>query len=849
MDSFLRREDVARLPVLGLVEGLRRALAEVGLALLKAPPGTGKTTLLPLLLLAEDWLAGRKIVMLEPRRLAARAAAARMAALLGEALGERVGYRIRHESRVSAATRIEVVTEGILTRLLQDDPALSNYGLVIFDEFHERHLPGDLGLAFALQSRELLRPDLRLLIMSATLETEALAGFLPPASRLEAEDPGYPVAVDWLERPPAVDFLPALARLVCRALSESEGDLLVFLPGAGEIRRLAESLSDLGPGHLLLPLYGALPRARQDLVFQAAPPGNRKIILATDIAESSLTIPGIQVVVDGGRRRIARFDAASGLDRYETVAVSRAAAEQRRGRAGREAPGKCYRLWSKAEENRRPASAPPEIMLADLTGLALEMALWGVSEAADLTWPTPPPQKTLDQAFALLYKLRAVDQRRRITDHGRELAAFGLHPRLGQMLLRGRKSGRGRTAAALAAWLQQRDYCAREGADDSDIESRLQRLFGGRRQLTGEEVACKVAVEREVSLLVKRLKIDNREDFEFSLCGELLAAAYPDRLGRKRPGGGNRYLLSGGGEAAFAGPEALAAVEFLVICRLSGPRRQARIQLAAAYDEVFLRREFAAFIEKREVVDWDEDRQSLRAFTEELYGALRLGQEKTENPDPALVAAVWRGVFARQGLEILPWTPAARQLCVRIEFLRSLQSGPKALPAATWPDFSAAGLRAALDDWLLPQLAGIRSRAALAGLDLEKLLFARLDWGQRKELEKLAPLTCQLENGRQLKLDYGQGPVPVLTARVQDFFGCRRTPLVAGRPVLLKLLSPARRPVQITDNLEGFWRGSYAAVRKEMRGRYPRHQWPENPLENYELRNGDDKTGDKIFKA
>ncbi|MCK5540583.1 MAG: ATP-dependent helicase HrpB [Deltaproteobacteria bacterium] len=849
-NNFLDCDDVRDLAVLNLLPELRQTLQAGQQVVLQAPPGSGKTTLLPLLLRNEPWLEGLKIVMLEPRRLAARAAARRMAALLGEEVGETVGFRVRHESVVSGRTRIEVVTEGVLTRYLQNDQALSDYGLVIFDEFHERHLQADLGLAFVLQVQELLRPELKLMVMSATLAALEIADFLGGAPLLEARVAPFPVTTFHAESSLAKLSLPVVARTVVRALHETTGDLLVFLPGAGEIRRLTELLrevdrerkneSAVAPKIEIIPLYGNLPRELQDRAFKFSQKGVsqkevstcriRKVVLATDIAESSLTVPGVRVVVDSGWRRIMRFDPASGMGRLETVKISRAAADQRRGRAAREGSGYCYRLWAKRDEPAMLEFSQPEIRLADLTSMVLEMAAWGVSQVSDLRWLTPPSQALVDAAFSLLRRLGAVDADNRITEHGRELAKLGIHPRLAQMLLAGKKISQGRLAAMLAALLNERDpLAAGDRLPDCDIDLRLELLMADDKShtLARADRALLKTLRREVQRLTRQLKIVEKGLLTTDFSGELLAFAYPDRIAKKRAEGDLRFLLSGGQEASFAYPEPLSHSSYLVVAQLVGDRRKSRIRLAAAYSESSLRKQFGDFLKREQQVFWDQKSGTVVARQRLMLDSLTLEEGLLKGPPEEAVAAAWLEGLRRVGLDLLPWNTNVRQWCRRVEFVRN--SG--LVEVDTWPACDEKSLLDDLENWLEPQLGRIRNREGLARLDLGSILRDRLTWQQLQKLEQLAPVDIMLPSGRRVRLDYMAGLVPILAARVQELFGCRETPRIGDSriPVLLHILSPARRPVQVTDDLAGFWHGSYREVRKEMRGRYPKHAWPEEP--------------------
>src|SRR5579871_5111231 len=805
------------LPIGAVLAELGAALAGAGAAVLEAPPGAGKSTIVPLALLEAGWLGGQRIVMLEPRRLAARAIATRMAQLLGEPVGRRVGYRMRLESRVSAETRILVVTEGILTRLLQDDPALEGTALVIFDEFHERHLAADLGLALCLDARRELRPDLRLLVMSATLDGAALAALLGGAPRIVAEGRLYPVDVRHARRAPE-----HLAR------EEAEGDCLVFLPGAGEIRRLERALeSGLPAGTRVLPLFGELAPEAQARALEPGP--GRKVVLATSIAETSLTIEGVRIVVDAGLARRPRFDPASGMSRLETGPVSRAAAEQRRGRAGRLAPGVCYRVYTEALERQLPEATAAEILDSDLAPLALDLACWG-TPAARLGWLDPPPAAHLAQAGTLLSALGALDAGGGATPLGRRMAALGVHPRLARMLLGAAGEARP-VAAGLAALLSDRDPVrARPGERDADLAKRLVLLDGGAvAGLEGERAALERARRQrgqfERALTAARPPpgvpaVDAADP------GVLLALAYPDRIGRRR-GESGRYLLANGRGAAFAGPEALSRSEFIVAATLDGAEREARIQLAAALGRDALLGQLGPVLEDVDRIEWDRREAAVVARRERRLGALVVEELPLRAPEPAALAAAMLEGVRELGLAALPWDRAAESLRERVRFLRA--ESPAA--AAEWPDLSDAALAASLEEWLLPYLPGITRRDHLARLELAPILAARLDRAHQGALERLAPTHLVVPSGSRIPIDYA-GDAPAVAVRLQEMFGLTRTPTVGhGVPLTIRFLSPAGRPVQVTRDLESFWARGYAEVRRELKGRYPKHYWPENPLE------------------
>ena len=823
------------LPVASVLADLACALEGAGAAVLVAPPGAGKTTVVPLFLLDQPWLAGRKILLLEPRRLAARAAASRMAALRGERVGETVGYRVRLESRVGPRTRVEVVTEGVLTRRLQADPGLEGVGLVIFDEFHERHLESDLGLALCLDLRRALRPKLRLLVMSATLEAGPVSALLGGAPVLCAAGRSFPVAVRHVPDTRPLPFERKVADAVRRAAREAAGGLLVFLPGAAEIRRVAALLaeSELGREGLLLPLLGTLPRAVQDRAIGPVPGGKRKVVLATSVAETSLTIEGIGCVVDGGRMRVPRFDPARGMTRLVTVPVSQAAAEQRRGRAGRTGPGVCYRLWGEAEQARLAEKNRPEILESDLAGLVLELALWGVRDPGRLSWLDAPPEAAWRQAVELLRLLRALDAEGGITPHGRAMAALALHPRLAHMVLEARAEGRGKTACRLAAILSEKDFLRfPPGGYDADLALRLEWLSDP--GAAPPSPAPPVEVDRETlrrcrafaALLERRLGIPEAEE-PAGEAGRLLSRAYPDRIGRRRPGASPRYLLANGQGAFFGGAEPLAGRETLVAAVLDGNPREARILLAAACDETLLFEEFADRLVAERVVAFDREAGAVRAERLLRLGSLVLRRESDPRPDPEQVAEALWGAIRERGPAGLPWGEGARQLQGRIRFLRRLGAGAEA-----WPEVSDEALLQDLERFLKPRIRGMRRLAEISPRLLEEALHALLSPSQARLLDTWAPPAIRLPNGTRVRVDYG-GEAPAVSARLQEVFGCRDTPRIAGGrvPLTIRLLSPAGRPVQVTADLAGFWRGSYREVRKELRGRYPKHPWPEDPLQ------------------
>ena len=809
------------LPIDPALPAVREALLH-GPAVLLAPPGSGKTTRVPLALLDERWLRGGRIVMLEPRRLAARAAARWMAHLQGEAVGGTVGYRIRRDTRVGPGTRIEVVTEGVLARLLSADPGLDGVGLVIFDEFHERSLHGDLGLALTLHARSLLRPDLRILVMSATLDGAPVARLLGGAPVVAAEGRAFPVETRYA--PPRRDArLDAVAAGAVRdALAEETGDILVFLPGATEIRRTAERLEEAPPGPAVRvrPLYGDLAPEAQEAAIAPSAPGERKVVLATSIAETSLTIEGVRVVIDAGFARVPRFSPRTGMARLETVRVSRAAADQRRGRAGRTGPGVCVRLWAEAATVELRPFDTPEILEADLAPLALELADAGVRDPGELAWLDPPPAAALAQARELLGELGALDAAGRITPHGRAMARLALHPRLAHMLLRARALGLGGLGCELAALLGERDVF-RGVNERADVTLRLEAL---RR---GDARASAGALRRaraEAGILRRRLGVNTEpEEPEPRAAGLLLALAYPDRVGQRRPGAPGRFLLRNGLGAYVAPDDPLGVEAFVAAAELDGRSRESRIFLAAPLARADLERELGAQVVREEAVAWDEAIDGIVARRRERLGAIVLAYAPLRDPDPDAVHAAVLGRLARDGATALPWSDAALGLRSRLHFLHRLD--PR------WPDVSDEALTASLGDWLGPSLAGIRRRTDLGRIDLAPLLLARLSGEQRRALERLAPAHFVVPSGSRIPIDYGNPDGPVLAVRLQEVFGLAETPRVNGVPVTLHLLSPARRPVQVTRDLASFWRTTYFEVRKDLKGRYPRHYWPDDPLE------------------
>lgn len=824
-------------PVDAILDDVRAALARGASLVVQAPPGAGKTTRLAPALLDAPWLKGRRIVMLEPRRIAARAAARFMAGLRGEAVGETIGYRVRMDTKIGPRTRLEVVTEGVLTRLLQDDPSLAAYGAILFDEFHERSLQADLGLALALEAQGSLRPDLRIVVMSATLDGAAVARLLGDAPLISSEGRAFPVETRYappLERGTRIEG--HLASVVLRALREEEGSLLAFLPGQAEIRRVADLLApQLAREVDLVPLYGDLEPAQQDAAILPAAAGRRKIVLATSIAETSLTIEGVRIVVDSGLSRIPRFDLNSGMGRLETVRVARSAADQRRGRAGRTQSGICYRLWSEGEDARLVAYPTPEILEADLAPLALELAAWGARDAATLAWLDPPRAASLEQSRELLRELGALDAQGAITPHGRAMLALPLHPRLAHMCLRGRELGLAALACEVAVLIADRDpiRTARE-APDADLRLRVACLHDralrghplppGARIDEGRRQQARQAARDLQQRLGGTGPRDPKRVDDMDMTGLMVAFAYPDRIAHlSKEGKGGRFRLRNGRGASFTQADALASQPMLAIAALDGAGADGRIYLAAPVAQDEIERAFADQIEQVEVGGWDDTAGAVVARSERRLGALVLeSRERRDAAGDKSVAGIIEGI-RRRGLAVLPWTDALRAWQRRVLLLRRLEGD-------AWPAVDDDALAASLAAWLAPYLDGKTRLAHLAGLPLGDALRGLLDHKQQRALDELAPTHWKVPSGSVIAIDYS-GDEPVLAVKLQEMFGATVTPAIARgkQPLTLQLLSPARRPVQVTRDLVGFWRGSYHDVRKDLRGRYPKHPWPDDP--------------------
>lgn len=835
----------AQLPIHAVLPQLREALSARHEAVLQAPPGAGKTTAVPLALLDEAWLAGQVVLMVEPRRMAARNAALRMADMLGEAVGETVGYRIRLDTCVGESTRVEVITEGILARRLQRDPELTGVGLVIFDEFHERSLDSDLGLALALQARELFREGtpLKLLAMSATLDGEAVAALLDDAPVITSKGRQYPVDIvygaPYQLRDPIV---PRVVDTVLRALRERAGSVLVFLPGQAEINRAARELTGALEGApepvQVCPLYGGLSLKRQQLAIAPAPPGQRKVVLATNIAETSLTIEGIHMVVDSGLAREAQFDAATGVTRLNTRRISRASAAQRAGRAGRLAPGACYRLWSEEQHRQLVAHASPEILHADLAPLALQLLAWGVRDPAELHWLDAPPAGPFQKALAILAACDAVlnpaPGQWQLTPHGVRLAQMPLHPRLAHMLLLGCDIHAGETACLIAAVLSERNPLQDGGAD---LNRTLAVLLG--------EVRCPPQYRgwfRRTWAQARRYArvstgVHQPRDFALQVAapdvtGVLLAAAYPDRLARLRPGADKgAYLLANGRSARLPAHDELCGEPWLATAEVGGRRGEAedRIYSAVPLSEAYFDSALLSLVRSEDKVVWDDAKERFIAERRRCIGRIVVGSEALAEVPAAARADALLGVVRQRGLDILPWNKALRQWRSRVNLLH--RQAAERGNGNPWPDLSDEGLLDTLQDWLLPWLDSVERLQDFARLDLRGALLALLPWPLPLELERQAPERIAVPSGSNVSVDYTASP-PVLAVKLQEMFGCEDGPRICdgGLALSIHLLSPAGRPLQVTQDLASFWRNGYPQVRKEMRGRYPKHPWPEDPV-------------------
>ena len=827
---------MTKLPIDDILPELCASLEHTPNAVIQAAPGAGKTTRIPLRLLDTSWRAGGRIIILEPRRLATRAAARRMAQTLGEPVGKTVGYRIQLDNKTGPDTLIEVVTEGILTRRLQSDPSLEGVAAVIFDEFHERNLQADLGLALCLDCQAGLREDLRILVMSATLDVGPIAELLGDAPVIASAGRAFPVETRYLGKPPVDRFrdtlCPAVSSAVQQALSEEAGSILVFLPGEGEIRRVEKLLNGSSlPGDVdVLPLYGTLPQGQQDQAVSPPPSGRRKIVLATAIAETSLTIEGIRVVVDSGQSRIPRFDPQSGMTRLFTEPVSLAGATQRQGRAGRLEPGICYRLWDKAGEGAFRQFSQPEIVDADLAPLALDLVNWGIHDPASLNWLTPPPKALLDQGRDLLSLLQAIDDQGRITAHGREMARLPMHPRLAHMVIKGARSGWAERACNVAALLTDRDIAQRDGRNPIavDLTLRVSAVAGEQTSLTINRYALgrtRALAKQWLRRASKNTSQDHAQDLSpEEQIGALVALAYPDRIAERRPGGDARYRLSNGKGALLSAEDGLRDAPYLAIAVVDGGARDARIRIAAPISAATIEHLFETEISEGETAVWDSQSRSVIARRQKRLNAVVLSDTPARDiPDDQIANALVEGI-RDMGLDCLPWGREAAEWRQR--------AGCFHQAAGQGADVSDSALLETLEDWLLPYLAGMRRLDHLKSLDMLAILKTRLDWSELQTLEKQVPSHCTVPSGSSIRIDYADPMAPVLPVKLQEMFGATETPSIIDGAIALSihLLSPAGRPLQITRDLPAFWKNTYPQVKAEMKGRYPKHPWPDDPL-------------------
>jgi ATP-dependent helicase HrpB len=807
------------LPIDAVLDDLARTLASHNAAVLVAPPGAGKTTRVPLALLDEPWARGKKIIVLEPRRIAARASAERMAKTLGERVGETVGYRVRFGSKVSRVTRIEVVTEGIFSRQILDDPELSGVSAVLFDEFHERSLDADLGLALARDAQTGLREDLRILVMSATLDGARVAKLLGEAPVIASEGRAFPVETRYLGRKSDAPLERQMADAIATALRADPGSVLAFLPGAAEIRRtqnfLGERIHDAAIE--IVPLFGALDAAVQDRAIAPAPKGYRKVVLATSIAETSLTIEGVRIVVDSGVARVPRYEPDIGLTRLETVRASRAAVDQRRGRAGRTEPGVCYRLWDEPQTASLAAYTQPEILSADLSSLLLDLAQWGVSDPSTLAFLDPPPTPALKEARSLLHELGALDVDGRITAEGKSLRALALPPRLARMIVDSHRLGEGEAAADIAAVLTERGL----GGDSVDLDFRLDQFRRDRSQRAG---SARSLAQRWASQVASTEGAPSEHTLPST--GVVLAFAFPDRVARNR--GNGSFVLANGRGAAVEQTSALARAPYIAVAELTGTAAQGRILLAAPITQDEIERHFGDQIEAADEISFDRGAMALRARRKKTLHAITLSEAPLALKPSAETARVLADGLIAAGLDKLPWSKPLKQWRDRVMFLRKAEGDT---PEHSWPDLSDDALAAQREAWLVPALYDKTSLKEFSSGDLSDALMTLLPWELRARLGREAPTHFEAPTGTQLAIDYEAEQGPTIAVRLQELFGLNAHPSIAkGKvPLVLELLSPAHRPVQVTRDLPGFWRGSYAAVRSDLRGRYPRHPWPEDP--------------------
>lgn len=808
------------LPIDSVIDQLKDVLRNQSNAVLIAPPGAGKTTRVPLALMDEPWLSGRRILMLEPRRMAARNSAHYMSRFLGEQVGTSVGYRVRLDSRISKQTRIEVITEGILTRMLQDDPSLNGVGLVIFDEYHERSLLADLGLALCLQTQLIFREDIKILVMSATLDAKSVAILMEHAPIIESEGFMYPIETNYLIEPSSASLEHKVCHTIMSAIKDHLGDIIVFLPGMAEIRRVESKLRaiNLGEQIVITPLHSSLTQEEQELAIS---PGNkdiRKIVLSSSIAETSITVEGVHIVIDSGLMRVPRFSTRTGLTRLETVPVSQASADQRRGRAGRTGPGICYRLWTEQEGRLLPPASVPEIRAADLTSLALELAAWGVKNTNELRFLDPPSAGSYRQAKDLLVQLGALTSQDQgfITEHGKRMNELGIHPRLAHMLLRSIDLGLVSLACELAAILSHREiHSFPSETTDIDIATRIEAIR------TDSKLATLIRKEQLYWERLMCVKISDK-DSDLADCGLLLAFAYPDRIAQRRPSGG--FLLRNGRGALIKGVQRLANEHYLVAVELDDQGIESRITGAVSIDLNTLEQHMRNEIEETTTILWDRSVQAVRARNQTRLGALKLKDHSHSDLSAEQCLQPLLGGIVDEGIRALPWSKSARQLQQRVIFIYQQDQN--------WPDFSDEGLLASIESWLSPHVFGMKSRADLQRLQLTQLLESMLSWDQRQQLATYFPTHIVVPSGSRVPIDYTDLAAPSIAVRLQEVFGLVKTPCIAqGRiPLILHLLSPAQRPVQITRDLESFWHSAYHEIKKDLKGRYPKHYWPDDPL-------------------
>lgn len=818
-----------QLPIYEIIPAVREKLLHHRILILQAPPGAGKSTVLPLELLHEPWLKDKKMVLLEPRRLAARSVAARMATLMDEDLGDTVGYRIRFENRTSAKTRIEVVTEGILTRMMQTDSSLSGTGLVIFDEFHERSLHADLALALALQVQDILRDDLRILIMSATLEGNKLSALLGNTPVLSSRGKQFPVTFHYLGDEQSAPLPKRMAQVIRKAMHEQEGDILAFFPGTGEIHRTAELLEEEGVNAAIQPLYGDLPFRQQQEAILPDVCGKRKIVLATSIAETSLTIEGIKTVIDSGYSRVPRFDPRTGLTRLETVRVTKDSAEQRAGRAGRLGPGSCYRLWSEGAHMHLAAQRNPEILEADLAPLLLEIYQWGVKDISELRWVTVPPAGAVAQAKELLEQLGAVKENR-ITMKGKEMLRLPTHPRIAHMMLEAmaldkkeQKTNYTSLAADLAALFEERDPLQKESGTDITLRLEALRKWRNKERVNAERQALE-RIERLSAQWRKLIKTgaENSAIAETD-AGLLIAAAYPERIAKKTGKESERYRLANGRVARLQPHDPLGAYEWLAVAHLDAGNNEGKIFMAAPMDPA----DVMHLAEEKEVLDWDEKNHSIKAVVEKCIGNITLESRPLRNVPEGAIASLWCKVIRREGLKLLHLPDEFEDWRTRVQCIKKWR------PEEEWPDVSDTHLMTTLEEWLAPFVENAKNPADLENLGTENFKAVLLPYESQSRLEKLTPARLKVPSGSMIPINYyADGSIPELHVRIQEILGMKESPAVNEGRVKLKLflLSPAKRPVQVTQDLESFWKNTYPEVRKELKIRYPKHYWPEDPL-------------------